>query len=101
MARFRTATLSELALRPKVFAGFCGAGLSERIAFTMNAAVHSFYLAHERYLELDQLRTQCTSANEREFMHLQIMTAYLEVQYRARMIAGLQFADGNDYAEEN
>jgi len=67
----------------------------------MNSAVANFLLAHERYLELDQLRTQCTGPKEREFMHLQIMTAYLEVQYRARVIAGLQYADGMDYAEVN
>ncbi len=67
----------------------------------MTAALHKFLLAHDRYLELDQLRTQCHSAKEREFMHLQILTAYLEVQYRARVIAGLQYADGMDYAEVN
>jgi hypothetical protein len=67
----------------------------------MNAAMHKFLLAHDRYLELDALRTECKSPNEREFMHLQILTAYLEVQYRARAIAGLQYADGMDYAEVN
>ena len=37
----------------------------------------------------------------REQMHIEILKAYLEVQYRAKMIAGLQYADGNDYAEIN
>ena len=67
----------------------------------MNSAVHKFLMAHDRYLALDVLRTQCSSPNEREFMHEQILTAYLEVQYRARVIAGLQYADGMDYAEVN
>jgi hypothetical protein len=34
-------------------------------------------------------------------MHLEIMKAYLEVQYRAKVIAGLQWADGMDFAEVN
>jgi len=67
----------------------------------MNAALSKFLLAHDRYLELDQIRTQCSSANEREFVHLEILKAYLEVQYRARVISGLQYADGMDYAEVN
>ena len=68
---------------------------------TMNSALHKFLLAHERYVELDQIRTQCANPKEREFVHLEILTAYLEVQYRAKVIAGLQYADGMDYAEVN
>jgi hypothetical protein len=34
-------------------------------------------------------------------MHIAILQAYLEVQYRAKMIAGMQYAAGNDYAEVN
>jgi hypothetical protein len=34
-------------------------------------------------------------------MHIEIMKAYLEVQYFARTIAGLQYADGMDFAEVN
>jgi hypothetical protein len=67
----------------------------------MNAAVSKFLLAHDRYLALENLRTECTSPKEREHMHLEIMKAYLEVQYRAKVIAGLQFADGMDFAEVN
>jgi hypothetical protein len=67
----------------------------------MNAAVSKFLLAHDRYLALEHLRTECTSPKEREHMHLEIMKAYLEVQYRAKVIAGLQFADGMDFAEVN
>lgn len=65
----------------------------------MHTAVSKFVLAHDRYLELDRLRTGCHTPGEREFMHLQILTAYCEVQFRAKMIAGLQYADGMDYSE--
>jgi hypothetical protein len=34
-------------------------------------------------------------------MHIALLRAYLEVQYRARVIAGLQFSDGISYAEMN
>ena len=67
----------------------------------MNAIVNKFVLAHDRYLELDRIRTQCTSPAERESIHIAILTAYLEVQFHARQIAGLQFADGMDCAEVN
>jgi hypothetical protein len=67
----------------------------------MNTAVSKFLLAHDRYLALENLRTTCSSPNEREHMHLEIMKAYLEVQYRAKVIAGLQWADGMDFAEVN
>jgi len=63
--------------------------------------MNRFVLAHDRYLALDMARTECCCAVEREFMHIQILEAYLEVQYRARHIAGLQFADGNDYVDQN
>ena len=32
-------------------------------------------------------------------MHIELMKAYLEVQYRASQIAGLQYADGMDFAD--
>jgi hypothetical protein len=67
----------------------------------MNSAVTKFLHAHDRYLALETARIGSYSPAEREAMHLEIMTAYLEVQYRARFIAGLQYADGNDYAELN
>ena len=63
--------------------------------------MNRFVLAHDRYLALDQARGECTTAAQREFMHIQILEAYLEVQYHARHIAGLQYADGNDYADQN
>jgi hypothetical protein len=67
----------------------------------MNAAIQKFLYAHERYLALDDARTNCVRPGEREAMHIEILRAYLEVQYRARVIAGLQFADGMDFAEVN
>ena len=68
---------------------------------TTATAVSNFLAAHDRYLALDDARTSCSRPVEREHMHIEIMKAYLEVQYRAKMIAGLQYADGNDYAELN
>ncbi len=67
----------------------------------MNRVVNKFVLAHDRYLELDRIRTECTSPAQRESIHIAIMTAYLEVQHHARQITGLQFADGMDFAEVN
>jgi hypothetical protein len=52
-------------------------------------------------MELDRIRTECTSPAQRESVHIAIMTAYLEVHHHARQIAGLQFADGMDFAEVN
>jgi hypothetical protein len=63
--------------------------------------MNRFVLAHDRYLALDLARTECTSPVQREFMHIQILEAYLEVQCRARHIAGLQYADGNNYVDQN
>jgi hypothetical protein len=63
--------------------------------------MNRFVLAHDRYLALDLARTECTSPEQREFLHIQILEAYLEVQHRARHIAGIQFADGNCYVDEN
>jgi hypothetical protein len=67
----------------------------------MNTALAKFVAAHDRYLELDRVRTDCNRPEEREFLHAEIMKAYLEVQYRARVIAGLQWADGMEFAECN
>ena len=67
----------------------------------MNTIVNKFVEAHDRYMELDRIRTQCSSPAERESLHIAILKAYLEVQFHARLIAGLQFADGMDFAEVN
>jgi hypothetical protein len=67
----------------------------------MSPAIQKFIDAHERYAALDQIRTDCSSPLHREHMHIELMKAYLEVQYRARVIAGLQYADGMQFAELN
>lgn len=63
--------------------------------------MNGFILAHDRYLALDLARTECTSPAQREFMHIKILEAYLEVQHHARRIAGLQLAGGNAYVDQN
>ena len=65
----------------------------------MLKAMNKFIEAHDRYLALDKVRVDCINPTERELMHIEIMKAYLEVQYRASQIAGLQYADGMDYAD--
>jgi hypothetical protein len=66
----------------------------------MNQMVlNKFKEAHDRYLELDRIRTDCKSPAEREFIHIAILETYLEVHHHARTITGLQFADGMDFAE--
>jgi hypothetical protein len=67
----------------------------------MNTIVNKFVEALDRYLELDKIRSECSSPAERESVHIAILKAYLEVQFRAKQIAGLQFADGMDFAEVN
>ena len=67
----------------------------------MNVAIQKFLDAHSRYTALDNIRTDCQAPHQRELVHIEILRAYLEVQYRARVIAGLQYADGMDFAEVN
>jgi hypothetical protein len=67
----------------------------------MDEAIHKFIFAHERYLSLQVASTDCIAPASRELMHIELMKAYLEVQYRAKVIAGLQYADGNDFADAN
>jgi hypothetical protein len=67
----------------------------------MDTAIRQLVAAHECYQYLDQIRTECSTAREREEMHIAILRAYLEVQHRPRVIAGLQFADGISFAEMN
>jgi hypothetical protein len=67
----------------------------------MNTVVRKFVEAHDRYLALDGIRTECESPMQREMVYIELLKAYLEVQHRARQIAGLQFADGMDFAERN
>ncbi len=75
--------------------------LNEDNRKTMNTIVNKFMQAHDRYMELDRIRTECTNPAQRESVHIAILTAYLEVQFHARQIAGLQYADGMDFAEVN
>lgn len=72
-----------------------------KTAANLTNAIDKFVVAHDRYLELDRARTACHRPAEREQMYIAILKAYLEVQMRARIIAGLQYADGMDYAEVN
>ena len=65
----------------------------------MLPAIHRFIEAHDRYVALDDARTGFENPRERELFHIEIMKAYLEVQYRAQVVAGLQYADGMDYAD--
>jgi len=67
----------------------------------MDSAIHDFVAAHDRYTQLDQLRTDCRSPQEREFMHIAILKAYMEVQYRAMIITGLQTSEGMEFARAN
>ena len=67
----------------------------------MDTAIERFISAHERYLQLDQLRFDCRSPQEREFLYIQILRAYLDVQYHAMIITGMQTADGMEFARSN
>ncbi len=67
----------------------------------MMLEMNRFVLAHDRYLALNDARDECTTPAQREFMHIKILEAYLEVQYRAQHIAALQYADGNDFVDKN
>ncbi len=69
-----------------------------RIAF-VNSAITRFVEAHNRYLELDRLRTNCVTPAQRELMHIAILRAYLELQYFARVVTGLQRDDGIEFAD--
>lgn len=64
----------------------------------MMGLMQRFVEAHDRYLALDCVRTDCRNAKEREVLHIEILRAYLEVQHYANQIAGQQYADGNDFA---
>jgi hypothetical protein len=61
--------------------------------------MNQFVEAHDRYLALDKARIDCMTPQQRELMHIELMRAYLEVQFRASQIAGLQYADGMDFAD--
>jgi hypothetical protein len=67
----------------------------------MDTAIERFVAAHERYLQLDRIRTDCSSPQEREYLHIEILKAYLDVQYHAMIITGMQTADGMEFARAN
>ncbi len=69
---------------------------------TMNPQLmYRFVEAHDRYLALDLVRTDCRNAAEREMLHIELLKAYLEVQYFAKAITGQQYADGMDFADQH
>jgi hypothetical protein len=82
----------------KAFLGFARVQARRRIR-CMHNRIRKFVEAHDRYLALDNARTECKTPQEREIAYIEILTAYLEVQHHARQITGLQFADGMDFAE--
>jgi hypothetical protein len=67
----------------------------------MNSALRQFVEAHDRYIALDHARTEVVRPEQREHLHIEILRAYLEVQIRAKLITGMQYASGNDFAEMN
>lgn len=67
----------------------------------MNSTHRQFIQAHDRYIALEEARTEVVRPEQREQLHIEILRAYLEVQLRATLITGMQHADGNDYAEMN
>jgi hypothetical protein len=67
----------------------------------MDTAIEHFIAAHSRYLELDRIRTDCSSPQEREVLYVAILRAYLDVQYHAMIITGMQAADGMEFARAN
>ena len=101
MARGNVTGLERIKQDSKVFERFVSSYKRAENNLPMNTSVNQFLEAHARYMELDRIRTDCKNAQERESIHIAILQAYLEVQFRARQIAGLQFADGMDFAEMN
>lgn len=67
----------------------------------MIGLMQRFVEAHDRYLALEMGRADCRNAKERELLHIEILKAYLEVQFVANEIAGQQYADGMDYADKH
>lgn len=65
----------------------------------MPTAINRFLDAHNRYMELDRVRTACCSPAQREIVHIAILRAYLEVQYCARVVCGFQRQEGMEFAD--
>ena len=67
----------------------------------MFGAIESFLTAHEWYLALDNMRTYCLTPQQREKLHIEVMSAYLEVQQRAQLVAQLQLPEGRLFPPVN
>jgi hypothetical protein len=67
----------------------------------MDTVIERFISAHDRYQQLDKLRTNCHSPQEREYLYIEILRAYLDVQYQAMVITGMQTCDGMEFARCN
>ena len=67
----------------------------------MTGLMQRFVEAHDRYLALEVVRTDCRNPKEREIMNIEILKAYLEVQHYANQITGIQYADGMDFADKH
>jgi hypothetical protein len=67
----------------------------------MEVAIQQFIAAHETYTRLDLLRCDCRSPQEREFLYIEILRAYLSLQYHAMIITGMQAAAGMEFARSN
>ena len=67
----------------------------------MDSAIEQFIAAHERYQQLDELRVDCDTPQEREHIYIEILRAYMEVQYHAMIITGMQAAGGMEFARSN
>lgn len=67
----------------------------------MNSPIERFISAHEHYAALDRRRAGCRSPQEREILHIEILKAYLDVQQHARIITGIQPAEGMEFARAN
>lgn len=65
----------------------------------MPTPITRFLDAHNRYMELERVRTSCTSPAQREMVHIAILRAYLEVQFCARVVCGFQRAEGYEFAD--
>ena len=64
----------------------------------MESPIERFIAAHEHYLALARRRADCRSPQEREILHIEILQAYVDVQHHAKIITGVQPAEGMEFA---
>ncbi len=67
----------------------------------MDVVISNFLAAREHYLNLQQARTQPRTPEQREVFYIELLRAWLEVHYRAQLVAGVRFAEGVTFAEVN